>query len=126
MQAQGLNLQSGDAVIVRTGWFESFMVNEGEVPPEQPGLGLQAARWLADADVVVVGADNTAVEAMPFDNDDFVTVHIELLVRRGIHLIEHLRLERLVADSCHEFLLVVAPLPLVGATASPVNPVAIG
>jgi kynurenine formamidase len=126
MDATALTPGPGDAVIVRTGWFEQFLANSGDVAPDQPGLGLDAARLLADADVVVVGADNTAVEAMPFDNGDFVTVHVEMLVRRGIHLIEHLRLEQLVADGCHEFLFMAAPLPLVGATASPVNPVAVG
>jgi kynurenine formamidase len=129
MAAQGTELRPGDAVLVRTGWFEAFLAAQEdgtELAPEQPGIGLAAARLLAAADVVAVGADNTAVEAMPFDNGDFVTVHIELLVRRGIYLIEHLRLERLVADGCREFVFVVAPLPVVGATASPVNPIAIG
>ncbi|MFL5843494.1 MAG: cyclase family protein [Solirubrobacteraceae bacterium] len=127
MTAQGIAPRQGDAVLVRTGWFEAFLADEaGDLAPEQPGLGLEAARLLAAADVALVGADNTAVEAMPFDNGDFVTVHIELLVRRGIHLIEHLRLEELARDGCHEFLFAVAPLPLVGATASPVNPIAIG
>lgn len=126
MDAVQLTPQPGDAVVVRTGWFEHFLAHGGDIAPEQPGLGLEAARLLAEADVVTVGADNTAVEAMPFDNGDFVGVHIELLVRRGIHLIEHLRLEPLVADACYEFLFLVSPLPLVGATASPVNPVAIG
>jgi kynurenine formamidase len=126
LAAAGSEVRAGDAVIVRTGWFERFLEREGDVEPEQPGIGIDVAKRLGDADVVAVGADNTAVEAMPFDNGDFVTVHIELLVRRGIHLIEHLRLEQLTADGCHEFLFVVAPLPVVGATASPVNPIAIG
>jgi kynurenine formamidase len=125
MAAQGTRLRPGDAVLVRTGWFEAFRAADGDVAPQQPGIGIDVARLLAAADVALVGADNTAVEAMPFDNGDFVTVHIELLVRRGIHLLEHLRLEELAADGCHEFLFAVAPLPLVGATASPVNPIAV-
>jgi kynurenine formamidase len=126
MREQQVEPGAGEAVLVRTGWFERFLARDGDVEPAQPGLGLEAARILADADVVVVGADNTAVEAMPFDNGDFVTVHIEMLVRRGIYLIEHLRLERLAADRCRHFLFVACPLPLVGATASPVNPIAVG
>lgn len=125
LAAQGVEPRAGDAVLIRTGWLESFFASDGEVEPMQPGIGLDVARALAAADVVLVGADNTAVEAMPFDRDEFVTVHIELLIRRGIYLLEHLRLERLAADGCHEFLFAVAPLPFVGATASPVNPFAI-
>ena len=125
----GVEPRAGDAVLVRTGWFEAFLAAERsgeELAPEQPGLGLEAAQLLADADVAIVGADNTAVEAMPFDNGDFCTVHIELLVRRGIYMIEHLRLDELSRDGCREFLFAVSPLPVVGATASPVNPFAIG
>jgi kynurenine formamidase len=125
-QAQGVTLQPGDAVLVRTGWYEAFRNHDGDVAPEQPGIGLQLAQHLGRADVAVVGADNTAVEAMPFDAGGFVPVHIELLVRRGVYLIEHLRLEDLAADGCHTFLFAVAPLPVVGATASPVDPFAIG
>jgi hypothetical protein len=40
--------------------------------------------------------------------------------------VENLVLDALAADGCHEFLLVVAPLLVTGATASPVNPIAIG
>ncbi len=125
LDAGGLEPRPGDAVLFRTGWLESFFANDGEVAEMQPGIGLDVARALAAADVTLVGADNTAVEAMPFDNDEFVTVHIELLVRRGIYLLEHLRLDRLAADGRREFLFAVAPLPFVGATASPVNPFAI-
>lgn len=125
LDAAGVEPRPGDAVLVRTGWLQSFFANDGEVAPMQPGIGVEVARALAAADVTLVGADNTAVEAMPFDNDEFVTVHIELLVKRGIYLLEHLQLDRLAADGRHEFLFAVAPLPFVGATASPVNPFAI-
>jgi kynurenine formamidase len=124
--AQGVVVQQGDAVLIRTGWYEQFRDRGGDVASEQPGIGVEVARFLGAADVTVVGADNTAVEAMPFDEDAFVPVHIELLVRRGIHMIEHLRLESLAADSCSTFLFGAAPLPVVGATASPVDPFAIG
>ena len=62
---------------------------------------------------------------MPFDGGGFMPVHVELLVRRGIYLLEHLVLEHLARDGVHEFLLVAAPLPITGASGSPVNPVAI-
>jgi len=48
-----------------------------------------------------------------------------LLVERGIHIIETLNLEELAAAGVHEFAFVLTPLPLVGATGSPVRPLAV-
>ena len=62
--------------------------------------------FIDDHDVAAVGADNAAIECMPFDDDDFLGVHVELLVKRGVTLLEHLFLAELAADGCHEFLLV--------------------
>ena len=66
------------------------------------------------------------VEKMPFDRDVFIGVHVELLVKRGITLLENLYLSELSADGCTEFLLVVGALKVTGAAGSPINPVAIG
>ena len=119
-----MELSAGSVALIRTGWLERFDPIAG-LTYEQPGLGLEAARFLADHDVIAIGADNTAVEAMPFDGGGFMPVHVELLVRRGIYLLEHLVLEPLARDDVHEFLLVCAPLSITGASGSPVNPVAI-
>ena len=73
-----------------------------------------------------MGADNSAIESIPFDNNEFLTVHIELLVKRGVTLMEHLSLSQLAADGCHEFLFTVGALPVTGAAGSPINPIAIG
>ena len=124
LEACGVTLSPGSVALLRTGWLEGFDPLAG-LTYEQPGLGVEAARWLADQDVVAVGADNTAIEAMPFDGGGFMPVHVELLVRRGIYLLEHLVLEHLAADGVREFLLVASPLPITGASGSPVCPVAI-
>jgi kynurenine formamidase len=51
--------------------------------------------------------------------------HLELIRRRGISIIKQLNLEALARDGVHQFLLIVLPLRIVGATASPVNPIAV-
>ena len=60
----GVQVGKGDAVLIRTGWQES----EGERPDfnREPGLDVEGALWLAEAGVALVGADNFAIEAMPF------------------------------------------------------------
>ena len=124
LEACPVAVSPGSVALVRTGWLEGFDPVAG-LTYEQPGIGREAAAWLGDQDVVAVGADNTAVEAMPFDGGGFMPVHVELLVRRGVYLLEHLVLEHLAADGVSEFLLVAAPLSITGASGSPVNPVAI-
>jgi kynurenine formamidase len=52
-------------------------------------------------------------------------VHTHLLIERGIYLMESLDLEEIARDRVYEFCFVVAPLPMVGATGSPVRPLAI-
>lgn len=118
--------RTGDVVLFRTGWVEWFMAHDFEMALEQPGIGLEVGAHLAAADVVAVGADNSAVEAIPFDGGELLPVHIHLLIKSGVYLIEHLSLRELSEDRCYEFQFVVAPLLITGGTASPVNPVAIG
>jgi kynurenine formamidase len=125
--AQGLEFRRGDVVIVRTGWLEYFFAHHGDVDMNtEPGIGMDVVTWLDGKDIVAIGADNTAVEALPFDRGVFLGVHIECLVKRGVYLIEHVVTSELMADGCQEFLFCIAPLLVTGATASPVNPIAIG
>lgn len=125
LDAQGVELEQGDLVLVRTGWLEDYMANQGDVMP-QPGIGLEAASFLAEKDVALVGCDNAAIEPIPFDQNVYLGGHIILLVEHGIHLVEHLDLADLSADKCYEFLLTIGALKITGGTASPVSPVAIG
>jgi kynurenine formamidase len=126
--AQGTEVRPGDILLVRTGWLDLFATLEvGQEPPyEQPGLNLDSVAFVRDNDFSAVGADNAAIECIPFDENRFLSVHIELLVKLGVTLLEHLNLKGLAADRCYESLLCVSPLPVTGATGSPINPIAIG
>jgi kynurenine formamidase len=127
---EGVEIRAGDILLVRTGWIDAFLEAAGAGGDDallmQPGIGLDAARTIAELDVAAIGCDNSAVEAIPFDENRFLCVHIELLVKLGLPLIEHLMLAEMAADRCYESLFVAAPLPVVGGTGSPVNPTAIG
>jgi kynurenine formamidase len=125
-EREGIEVRPGDAVLIRTGWLEALRREPATPPYPQAGIGLDAAAWLQVKDVAVVGADNSAIEVLPFDAGRDLGVHVELLVHSGIGLLEHAWLAELAADRCYESLLVVGALPVVGATGSPVNPIAIG
>jgi kynurenine formamidase len=51
--------------------------------------------------------------------------HPILIVEEGIHIIEVLDLEHLAAAQVREFLFILSPLKLVGATGSPARPIAV-
>jgi kynurenine formamidase len=52
-------------------------------------------------------------------------VHRVLLVEHGVHIVENVDMQRLAADRVYEFLFICLPLKFVGATGSPVRPIAI-
>jgi kynurenine formamidase len=120
----GVESRPGDAVLLRTGWWER---HEGaaEYFDDEPGLDDEAAHWLAARDVSIVGADNYAVEVQPSAPGSTFPVHLTLMHRHGVPLLENLDLRELAATGRTTFLLVVAPLPLAGSTGSPVNPVVV-
>jgi kynurenine formamidase len=121
---QGVRVHSGDILLVRTGWMEEWTRTKVRAGG-QPGIGLDATGFIQDHDVAVVGADNSAVEVVPFDEGAFLAVHIRLLVQLGVPLIEHMYLAELAQDHVYEFLFMASPLPVTGAAGSPLNPVAV-
>jgi kynurenine formamidase len=126
LQRQNVQIRSGDVVLVHTGWGSLWMKDNARYTEAAPGIGVAAAQMLADAEVVVVGADTWGVEVMPNpDSSLSAPVHQLLLARNGIYLHENLITADLARDNVYEFMYVFAPLRLKGATGSPGNPIAI-
>jgi kynurenine formamidase len=121
----GVEVGKGDVVLIRTGWEE----NQGRADvvsfDSEPGLDVEAALWLAEREIAVLGADNFAVEVIPFAPGTVFPVHQRLIRDFGIPLLEGLLLHQLAATGRHEFLFAASPLPVVGGTGSPINPMAI-
>ncbi|MBI3428613.1 MAG: cyclase family protein, partial [Actinobacteria bacterium] len=105
--------ESGDAVLIRTGWAERGM-DSHEYHENEPGITVEAAVWLAKHEIAIVGADNYAVEAQPSLSEINFPVHLCLLHRNGVPLIENLVLADLAHYARKTFLFVMAPLPLTG------------
>jgi kynurenine formamidase len=121
----GVEIRKGDAVLVRTGWSTMYAHDSGRYVYDFPGIGLGAAEWLCEQDVVLVGADTLGVEVRTRENPWDLPVHLCLLRDHGVYMLELLDLERLAADRVNQFLFVLAPLPITGGSGSPVNPIAI-
>jgi kynurenine formamidase len=125
LEAAEVELRSGDALLVRTGWLAATRAGQADAMA-WGGLHFDCGGWLAERDVVLVGADNPGVEAFPSgDPDCQVPLHVELLRGHGVLLGELLDLEPLAAAGRATFLFTVAALPLTGGVGSPVVPLAI-
>lgn len=119
----------GDAAVIRTGWPLAWERSHEEYWAGQPGLSAEAGSWLAAHDVSVVACDNAAIGGLNArqlaDESLADDLHLILLHRHGVHLVEMLWLEDLGAAGRTEFVFVVAPLRIEGGTGSPVTPLAI-
>lgn len=128
LDERDVRLEPGNAVLIRTGWWERGLSSEAYHRAE-PGIDLAAALYLAEHDVSLVGADNYAIEQQPGTPGTSFPVHLCLLHKFGVPLLENLDLshlsEALLQRGRSVFMLVVAPLPLQGSTAAPVCPVAV-
>lgn len=121
----GITVRRGDAVLLRTGWYEAHAQAAQADFNTEPGIDVEAALFLADAGAALVGADNYAIEVLPFPEGTVFPVHKRLIRDYGVLLLEGLVLKPLAEAGATEFLFVAAALPIVGATASPLTPVAV-
>jgi kynurenine formamidase len=125
--AGGVAVDAGDAVFVHTGLAARLAGETVEDPDRRAGLGVDAVLWLRERDVALFGGD--CVDLLPGPDPDLpLPLHQLGIGAMGLTLLDWPRLDGLL-DLCarldrREFLLTVAPLPIVGGTGSPVNPIA--
>ena len=123
---QKVALEPGDAVLIHTGWGRLWGRDNAKYLATNPGIGLAAAQWLVSQNPMLVGSDNWGVEVVHNPDPQLnEPVHQFMLVVHGVHLLESLKLDQLVARQVYEFAFVVQPLKLKGATGSTVAPSAI-
>lgn len=133
----GVEMRSGDIVLLRTGRMQVFREMGAAayvMGPDQdgtsPGPGLDAVEWFHRRDVGAVANDTYIFEAFPGPSwDDALAVHCLHVVDMGLTQGQNWDLEELSAvcaeEGRYEFLLAANPEPFVGGCGSPVNPVAV-
>ncbi len=131
----GVEVRSGDIVLVRTGRMSIYHRDGGLAYCLGPagdgsnaGLSLSTVPWLHAHDVAAVANDTLAFEVYPSEAD-MLAVHLLHLVDMGLTQGQNWDLEALsedcAADGVYEFFLSATPEPFVGAVGSPVAPLAI-
>lgn len=125
--AQGVSVQRGDIVLVRTGWIAKFRETGNSMQPYS-GLAWTCAPWLHDHEVAAVATDNIMVESLQSGVEGmFSPLHLLTLREMGMMLGEFWFLDDLARDcmddGVYEFQVVAPPLRVTGAVGSPVNPI---
>jgi kynurenine formamidase len=128
---QGVQVESGDILLVRTGSYQWFVEGDKRhfMGPE-PGLGLSTVEWLYDREVAAVALDNWACEVWPSRVEGCVIpFHMVAIRDLGLTLGEMFNLEGL-ADDCaldgvYEFLFCAPGLKITGSVGSPITPMAL-
>jgi kynurenine formamidase len=142
-EAEKIDFNEGDILLLRTGWLAWYKALDGgtrelmrgTLHPDPEGLrcpGLDpsqaTAAWLWDHRIAALAADNPAVEALPVDAQVGFQ-HRRLIALQGMPLGELWDLDQLAADCAadgvYEFMLVSAPLYVPGGVGSPANAYAI-
>jgi kynurenine formamidase len=125
-----VEVRRGDVVLLRTGHMRRRRVL-GPWDPDRADAGLATSglQWLAEHEIAVLGGDGDS-DARPSPVDGIGgPIHVLSVTAMGMCLLDNLDLESL-SHACgeagtFEFLLVVAPLIVLGGTGSPVNPIAV-
>lgn len=128
VERQGVLPEAGDVLLVRSGWGRRWEEGAAYIGKDSgvPGVGEAGARWLAAQAPAAAGADSIAFERLaPGRGHATLPAHRVLLVEHGINIIETMNLERIAAEGVLEFSFIGVPLALVGATGSPIRPMAV-
>src|SRR5881398_915616 len=127
LKAQGVDVQRGDSLLIRTGWGQYFGTDNAKYLGEQsPGPGQDAARWIIGRGVRLAGDDTATFEKRPAAyGKELFSVHMMLLADNGIYIVENANLEPLSAARAHVVCLIVAPLRIQGASGSPLRVIAL-
>jgi kynurenine formamidase len=120
-------IKKGDAVLFNTGWIELWEGEEKVYDGGEPGVGIKALKYLVEKEVSIVGADTWgALDVVPGEDPDYpFPAHSYLECVNGIGQLQNLDLRELAKDKVYEFLFIFTPIPLEGATGSPVGAAAI-
>jgi kynurenine formamidase len=129
-ESQGVSIESGDIVLVHTGWWSEFR-RTGNRSAAVAGLNWRCAEWLHAHEAAAVASDNVAVEhLLTMDVEGmFLPFHLLCLRDMGLILGEFWDVSKLAADCAQDGVfdcqIVAPPLNVTGAVGSPVNPIAI-
>ncbi|WP_197435793.1 cyclase family protein [Agrobacterium vitis] len=125
LEKRGITLRTGDVVLFNTGWLELIGKDDKTFLEVEPGIGMEAAEWLAEQGIVAFGGDTWASEIYPAKDGQEFPVNQFMLAKNGIYNLELIDTRPLVREGVFEFLFVLGQPLYKGSTQVNINPVAI-
>jgi kynurenine formamidase len=140
MDADGVTVESGDIVLLHTGWATALL-EMGRHPDAQihrtgavlDGRDERLLEWITDSGMAALASDNSGVEGIrrdepPDGRAPLLPLHHHCLFKLGLPLGEMWYLHELAhwlrENRRSRFLLTAPPLRLPGAVGSPTTPIA--
>ncbi|MFG2941205.1 cyclase family protein [Streptomyces sp. NPDC048282] len=130
-ERQGVRVESGDILCLRTGSYKWFLEGDREhFMGDEPGPGLDTCRWLYEREVAALALDNWACEVYPCPIEGAIIPFHQVTIRdMGLTLGEMFNFEGLAADceqdGVWEFLFCAPGLKVTGSVGSPITPMAL-
>jgi kynurenine formamidase len=130
-ERQGVRVESGDILMVRTGWHKWFIEGDREhYMGSPPGPGIDCCRWLYDREVAALAIDQWTGECWPSPIEGASIPFHQVAIRdMGLTLGEIFNFEGLLADceadGVWECLFVAPGLEVTGGAGSPITPIAL-
>jgi kynurenine formamidase len=129
LKKQRIKIQTGDAVLFYTGWSKLIETDPEKFNASEPGPSYDAAKYLVNNNVSMVGADTWGMECVPNPNRDkkgwVFPVHTYLLPMNGVHILENFKLDELAKDKVYEFCLILTAPKMRGMVQAILQPIAI-
>jgi kynurenine formamidase len=131
LRATGVDVEEGDALLLRTGYGARKLQQGPDAVMERGRAGWHASCLpvFHELGISLIGAD-TAQDVIPSGYPGVrIPIHSVGIVAMGLYLLDNCNLEGL-AEQCrasgrNAFELILSAIPFVGATGSPVNPLAV-
>lgn len=125
----GVKVEPGDVVVVRSGDAAFRRAHPDWVPrvSPHPGLHLSCLEWFREKDIAAISWD--MMDERPIGYAGFgMGAHLAIPFL-GLALVDNTNPEPLVAacreEGRYEFLFTATPIPIVGSTGAPANPLAV-
>jgi kynurenine formamidase len=130
-ERQGVRVESGDILCVRTGWHKYFLEGDRQhYVGNTAGPGLDICRWIHDREIAALALDQSNGEAWPSPVPGATIPFHQVVIRDiGLTLGEMFDFDALAddceADGVWEFFFSATGLKVTGGVGSPLGPVAI-
>ncbi len=127
LKKQGVDVGSGDALLIRTGWMRWFKEDPKKFMSGEPGITVDVIDWAYEKRLATIGIDQWSTEVVPMVNkDEKWPVHTKAIAEYGFTWSQDLNLETLAKDKVYEFMFVFTHPRIAGSTQGIGNPLAIG